>query len=355
MAIRRSGGGGVRQGREGELPAVVSAPAVKRGVAPRLYERAFRILAGRIARGALAPGERLLESRVALEFGISRAPARQALAELAAAGLVRKVEGHGYAVVDAPAVLDPPGAHPLSSHPPAGGGERLTAAPSWERIYREAEAEIAARIAFGSWRITETELAAAYGVSRTVAREVLARLQQRGLVRKDDKSRWFAPALTPDYVDELYEMRRLLEPVALTKAMPLVPPGYVAAMRNRLDAALAQAATIESAVLNSLEEELHVGLLGHCGNCTLMEALGRYQSLLIAHRFLYGAAPRLYEVEPFLPEHIAIVERLEAGVVTEAAELLADHLARASERAIARIAVVAGSFDLQPLPYLKPL
>lgn len=340
----------MRQGREGQPSAVASAPAAQSGVAPRLYERAFKILAGRIARGALAPGERLLESRIALEFGISRAPARQALAELAAAGLVRKVEGHGYAVVDAPAVLDPPGSHPL-----AGGGERLTAAPSWERIYREAEAEIAARIAFGSWRITETEMAAAYGVSRTVAREVLARLQQRGLVRKDDKSRWFAPALTPDYVDELYEMRRLLEPVALAKAMPLVPPGYVAAMRHRLDAALAQAATIESTVLDSLEEELHVGLLGHCGNRTLMEALGRYQSLLIAHRFLYGAAPRLYEVEPFLPEHIAIVERLEAGAVTEAAERLAEHLARASERAIARIALVAGSFDLQPLPYLKPL
>lgn len=330
-------------------PAASTMVAGQSGAAPRLYERAFQILAGRIAQGMLAPGERLLESRVALEFGISRAPARQALAELAATGLVRKVDGHGYAVVDAPAALA------AGSHPLAGGSERLTAAPSWERIYREAEAEIAARIAFGSWRVTETELAAAYGVSRTVAREVLARLQQRGLVRKDDKSRWFAPALTPDYVDELYEMRRLLEPVALAKAMPNVPPGYVAAMRNRLDDALARAATIESAGLDSLEEELHVGLLGHCGNRTLMEALGLYQSLLIAHRFLYGAAPRLYEVEPFLPEHIAIVERLEDGAVAAAAGLLAEHLARASERAIARIALVAGSFDLQPLPYLEPL
>lgn len=330
-------------------PAAGNMAAAQSGAAPRLYERAFRILAGRIAQGALAPGELLLESRVALEFGISRAPARQALAELANAGLVRKAEGHGYAVVAAPAALA------AGSHPLAGGGERLTAAPSWERIYREAEAEIAARIAFGSWRITETDLAAAYGVSRTVAREVLARLQQRGLVRKDDKSRWFAPALTPDYVAELYEMRRLLEPVALTKAMPRVPPGTIGAMRSRLDAALAQAATIESAVLDSLEEELHVGLLGHCGNGTLMEALGRYQSLLIAHRFLYGAAPRLYEVEPFLPEHIAIVERLERGAVVTAAGLLAEHLACASERAIARIALVAGSFDPQPLPYLEPL
>lgn len=336
--------------RGSEPPAGARASAPQSGIAPRLYERAFRILAGRIAQGLLVPGEKLLESRVAQEFGISRAPARHALSELAAAGLARKVDGYGYAVVAAPAALAA-----AASHPFGGSGGRLTPAPSWERIYREAEAEIAARIALRSWRITETELAAAYGVSRTVAREVLARLQQRGLVRKDDKSRWFAPALTPDYVAELYEMRRLLEPAALIKAMPLVPAGYVAAMRNQLDAALARAGTIESAVLDALEEELHVGLLGHCGNRTLMEALDLYQSLLIAHRFLYGAAPRLYEIEPFLPEHIAIVERLEAGAVAAAAECLASHLARASERAIARIALVAGSLDPQPLPYLEAI
>jgi len=239
-----------------------------------------------------------------------------------------------------------------ASADPAG---RLEPTPSWQRIYDRAEAEIAARIAFGSWRITEIELARAHGVSRTVARDVLARLQQRGLVRKDDKSRWFAPALTPGYVSELYEMRRILEPVALVKAAPRLPAGHVAAMRRGVAAALAAADVLDSAVLDGLEEELHVGLLGLCGNATLMQALDLYRSLLIAHRFLYGAEPRLYAVEPFLEEHLAVLVRLEQGDVTGAGEALSEHLCRAAARAIDRIAVIAARFRPEPLPYLEPL
>ena len=73
-------------------------PRALTGAAPRLHERSFEILAARITSGALPAGTKLLESHLAREFGISRAPARQALARLAALGLVRRSEGHGYRV-----------------------------------------------------------------------------------------------------------------------------------------------------------------------------------------------------------------------------------------------------------------
>ena len=56
---------------------------------------------------------------------------------------------------------------------------RLQPSPSWEPIYAEVEREIVARISFASWRVNEAELARAYKVSRTVARDVVGRLQQR--------------------------------------------------------------------------------------------------------------------------------------------------------------------------------
>ena len=68
------------------------------GAAPRLYQRAFDILAGQIADGRIEGGSRLQESTVAAQFGISRAPARQALAELQRRGLVEKADGRGYRV-----------------------------------------------------------------------------------------------------------------------------------------------------------------------------------------------------------------------------------------------------------------
>ncbi len=339
---------GPRRGeRDGILTAGRPTRPAASGVMPRLHARAFEILAERIAKGALPHGARLLESRIADEFGISRAPARQALAALEAQGLVARSEGHGYVVIGSAA-----GPRAVSSPPPVQP-VRLTPTASWERIYAEVEAGIVARTAFATWRLVEADLAKYYGVSRTVARDVIARLQQRGIVKKDDKSRWYAPALTPHYVAELYELRWVLEPVALVNAIPSVPPDVVPRMRRHLEEAIARAESLDGAALDDLEAEMHIELLSHCGNRTLMEALGLYQSLLIAHSFLYNWAPRLYPTEPFLPEHMRIIERLESGHVQEAAKALEEHLRASLRRAVSRIEVVAREFKPDALPYLE--
>jgi DNA-binding GntR family transcriptional regulator len=319
------------------------------GAAPRLHARALAILRQRIASGVLRPGTRLHESHIAAEFGISRAPVRQALAALEETGALTRSGGQGYVVAETGQARAPRRAPPLLEPVP------LLATASWEPIYAEVEAAIVARTSFASWRVVEAELARHYGVSRTVAREVVARLHQRGIVRKDDRSRWYAPALTPDYVAELYELRAVLEPVALKNSVPSIPADLLPRMRRNLDDAIAHAETLDGAALDRLEAEMHIELLSHCGNRTLMEALRLYQSLLVAHSFLYGAAPRLYRTEPFLPEHEAIIARLEAGRIDDAAAALEAHLRASLDRAIGRIDAVARDFHPEELPYLKAL
>ena len=71
-----------------------------RNIAPKLYQRARDSLAADIANGAIPTTKRLTESWVAELFGISRVPARQALAELEQRGLIRKAEGRGYAIAE---------------------------------------------------------------------------------------------------------------------------------------------------------------------------------------------------------------------------------------------------------------
>lgn len=322
------------------------------GTAPRLYERAHAILGERISDGAIPAGSVLLESHVAAQFGISRAPARQALARLERDGLVRRSEGHGFVVRARGGRAAPPagGRGPILDEP-----MRLESAASWARIYGEVETEIVARTAFGAWRVNESDLAKYYRVSRTVARDVLARLQQRGVVRKDDKSRWYAPGLTRAYVGELYEMRRVLEPAALLAAAPIAPTAQIRALRANLEAAIARADSLDGDALDRLEAEMHVAFLGHCPNATLLEALGVYQSLLIAHSFLYRWGPQLYESEPFLPEHLEIAVRLEAGHFAEAAGALERHMRLSLDRAVARLDVVARGMRPPTLPYLDPI
>ncbi len=321
------------------------------GSSPRLYQRVFDILASEIDRGSLAGDKPLTEAAIAHRFGVSRAPARRALAELHDAGLIKRSKARGFVPAtghDRPKSASSP--LPPFAHDDV---QKLVSLPTWERIYGEVEGEIIARISFATWRVNEAELARHYRVSRTVARDVIGRLQQSGLVQKDDRSRWYAPALTTEHVGELYELRWLLEPVALAKAVPNLPEGLLAGMRLELEDALADPARVSGATLDRFERDLHINLLAHCRNRALMQALTYPQSLLIAHRFLYRWTSLLFEQEPFLAEHLDIVLKLEVGKVREAAQLLENHLKISRDRALARVGVVSAGSRPEPLSYLE--
>lgn len=60
---------------------------------PPLYQRARDVLRLAILRGQLRPGERLAETQLAEQLGISRTPLREALRQLQAEGLLRQDEG----------------------------------------------------------------------------------------------------------------------------------------------------------------------------------------------------------------------------------------------------------------------
>jgi DNA-binding GntR family transcriptional regulator len=318
-----------------------------RGAAPKLYQSARDRLALDIAKGALAKGRHLSETWVAQHFGISRAPARQALLELVARGLLDKPKGRrGYIVSGSAAGSGFDQDATLTKRGP------IQFLPSWQRIYGEIEREIFARTSIASWRINELALARHYGVSRTVARDVVARLQQRGIIDKAEGGRWLAPALTEKRLHDLFELRWVLEPLALEKALPRLPAGLLDRLSRNLEAAVS-AAEVPSATLDALEQELHVELLGYCDNQALLEAVRLPQTLLVAHHFLYQWTSGLFATEPFLPEHLAVVRALQSGNLEGAQAALAHHLQISQQRALLRVQTIARGIEPYELPYLE--
>lgn len=289
-----------------------------------------------------------MENRVATRFGVSRAPARKALAKLQALGLIAPppAPARGFVVAaearQRAAALAPPKRDPFSPQ----------TAPSWTRIYGEVEDALTQRIAFGSWRLTETGIARQFSVSRTVAREVLARLQARGLVVNEGKG-WIAPELSQTRVRELYELRALLEPAALEGVSAELPHDALDRMIGDLQSVADTGA--DGQMLDRLEADLHVTLLRRCSNSALRKAMTEAQSLLLAHRFFYQHTAELYPVEPFLAEHLLVLDALRDGALRDACAALRQHLLRSSDRAVARIARLRGSFRDRPPGYLEPL
>jgi len=107
--------------------------------------------------------------------------------------------------------------------------------PLGDRVYATLREYLrAGRIPTGQ-PLQEAALAAQLGVSRTPVREALARLASEGLVVPEGRS-FKAPALTMGDVEDIYQLRFLLEPEALRQVAATRPDRKaLAPLRAALD------------------------------------------------------------------------------------------------------------------------
>lgn len=209
---------------------------------------------------------------------------------------------------------------------------------------------------FVSVRIVEERLAAHFGVSRTVSRDVLARMQSVGLVTKDTLGRWVAHRVTPDQTHYLYELRWLLEPQALRQAAPYMPLHDLELAREAALNAL-DGFPREGFDMDVIETDLHVKLLSHCPNGEILQALARTRMLFAPTRYLFDPVLQipLALIEEALREHLAIYDFLLAKKPAKAAAALHDHLKTADTRWLRRFESTANATLPEMPPYLTPL
>jgi DNA-binding GntR family transcriptional regulator len=86
--------------------------------------------------------------------------------------------------------------------------------PLRDRVYDTLRDYLRAGRISGGQPLQEAALAAQLGVSRTPVREALARLESEGLVVADGRS-FTVPSLSDTDIEDIYELRFLLEPEAL--------------------------------------------------------------------------------------------------------------------------------------------
>lgn len=309
---------------------------------PRLYEIVRDVLRRNIDSATLPPGLVLLEGPIADVFEISRAPVQRALQMLETEGLIRRFDGRGY-LVGAPAVELSPLRNDIREvglDLPNEVRAALQSRSAWERIYGEVEREIGSCMAFGRYRIIESAVAEHFGVSRTVVRDVLGRLQERGLVEKDQSSHWVVGPLTAKAMREFYEVRRLLEPAALRAAAPGLDRAVLERILARVTRAEKDYPDVPTEAMLALEEDLHVTCVLSVDNPRLASFIQQSQlPLLVSHLFhRYLGIP---EDKGMLTEHRLVLEHLLHGAHDAAAAALAAHLDAALQRGLGRLKVLA--------------
>ena len=305
------------------------------GLAPRpappgrRSDAVYAVVRDHITRGIFEPGLVLTESAVARAFNVSRSPAAAALARLADERLVSEFAGRGYLVG---ARSNVPVRRDLTE-----AGLSLATAPlddlqqrGWrDRLYPLVEREVAASMAFGPFRIVGASLAEAFGVSRTVAHEILTRLERVGLVQQASNGHWYVPQLTMRDVEEHYQIRYLLEPIALIEGVASLAPGEVALRLERARALLKRGTALSEAEIGQLENDLHRDIVLACRSNQLRSIIERSQLPLIATHLTFERYLNDDEILVAVAQHIRILDALEAGDAEAAITAMQAHLTSA--------------------------
>ncbi len=288
-----------------------------------MQERVYTMIKAMIKDGRIRPGERLLEAHVARAFAVSRSPARRALQALCIDKTVREGDGRGYVVVGRRG-----NGHGRDGEIANIGEISLESSPRWKQVHAELEREICVAVVYRSLRITEDRVAEHFDVSRTVARDALARLHSSGVVDKDRQGRWVAERITASRIRALYELRWLIEPEALVQSAQATPVGVVREARDKLRDALTDIPTLGSTTHIDLENDLHVRLLAACPNTELLRVLERTHLLLVSnphrvHSYIDEPETHVYES---LHQHLEVLDLLLKNKHERAADTLKRHL-----------------------------
>lgn len=117
-------------------------------------------------------------------------------------------------------------------------------------------------------RFSETDLGTRLGVSRTPVREALFKLRNEGLLDVESKSGWFVRPIDFVRLDQLYDLRVVLESASVQRlcAMPSLPSldGMVTLKAHWLVPAAERLS--DGAAVGALDEQFHASLVASTGN-----------------------------------------------------------------------------------------
>lgn len=187
-------------------------------------------------------------------------------------------------------------------------------------------------------RLREAEWAEKLGVNRTALREAFARLEAEGLIEKGPITGYFVPELSSADIQEVCEVRVMLEGGAIERVcrLGLNTPRVLKPMRqacDQLERLLEEAYYLGVA---EADRRYHEALIHAAGNKRLAMLYERAPLPIIPPQIVSGAE-WIAVVRRTLEEHRTILDVVLAGDKTRAQELLRTHL---SERSLIPLCAV---------------
>jgi DNA-binding GntR family transcriptional regulator len=212
---------------------------------------------------------------------------------------------------------------------PAGADARSLAEVACDEIRRAIRE---GRIATGA-HLTEVDIAAWLGMSRTPVREAMRRLQSEGLLLNQPFRGALVMRLDVEDMRQMFAVRELLEPAAAAACAACAGPAEIAALRAILDA---EARALDHpAALIPLNRQFHDLILEGARNQFLSKAIAAVYALipLLGDSNLLDG-PHAREAHA---QHRAIVDAIEHHDVARAEAVAREHVRHSLKTRLARV------------------
>jgi len=191
------------------------------------------------------------------------------------------------------------------------------------RVVQKIEAAILSGALKPRERLVEMDLIARYGVSRTVIREALKRLEARGLIRTAPFRGATVSDLTVEEIDELYFARAAIEKTAAGLLLEHIRPEEVQGLKmllRELESHLRR----KTPQMIEKDLEFHRAVYQTCRNRYLCEIIDFLRTK--AHIVGYNAWSLPQRIEQSILEHREILRAIEEGHRARLEKLVVEHI-----------------------------
>lgn len=180
-------------------------------------------------------------------------------------------------------------------------------------------------------KLPEEALRQTLAVSRNTLREAFATLHAERVVTRIPNRGVFVSRPTAEDIQEIYRVRRLLEPASLLSA----PPSSAERLNIIVQNAHKAAAGGDVAAMAGANQEFHRAVVALAGSVRLNRLM---EEILAEMRLVFASMTSDARFHaPYVKDNARIVELLKWGCPDEAAKLLTDYLHRAEHQLLAAL------------------
>ncbi len=177
--------------------------------------------------------------------------------------------------------------------------------------------------------LSESKIAARYGVSRTPVREAFACLGLEGLVRTEPQQGTFVFTIDRAQFAQISEARSILETAALRLAIERHRPDLIRQWRQFVEGMKVALRDHDARSYSRVDGDFHQALFSLAANPFLTAAGQAFAAKMAAVRNRQGAHPE--HMAKSCEEHVALLDLVERDEVDQAVALLERHIRHKGE------------------------